>query len=165
MPLPKVLNGQKISLMLPAEVVRRIKLEALDAGCLPTVVVQKALEGYWRIEGGNPTTTQPQADAQSNDPTASPLSLPIPLRQMKQLTIMDAMLAEGRFTEQEFTSALGKTPSVLRAAWIKNKSGAMTEIVKLEKFISSKCISRNDYLALIEATRIPGDDSATPALP
>jgi hypothetical protein len=164
MPLPKVLNGQKISLMLPAEVVRRIKLEALDTGCLPTAVVQKALEGYWRIGTGNSAPIQPQAGEQSNDPTVSPLNLPIPLRQMKQLTIMDAMLAEGRFTEQEFTSAVGKTPSVLRAAWIKNKSGAMTEVVKLEKFISSKCISRNDYLALIEATRIPGDDSPTPTL-
>jgi len=165
MPLPKVLNGQKISLMLPAEVVRRIKLEALDTGCLPTVVVQKALEGYWRTEAGNSASVQSQAGAQPNDPAVSPLSLPIPLRQMKQLTIMDAMLAEGRFTEQEFTSAVGKTPSVLRAAWIKNKSGAMTEIVKLEKFISSKCISRNDYLALIEATRVPGDDSPMPPLP
>ena len=165
MPLPKVLNGQKISLMLPAEVVRRIKLEALDTGCLPTVVVQKALEGYWRIDSENSTSVQPRVGAQSNDPSVSPLSLPIPLRQMKQLTIMDAMLAEGRFTEQEFTSAVGKAPGALRAAWIKNKSGAMTEVVKLEKFISSKCISRNDYLALIETTRIPGDDSATPALP
>ena len=44
MPLPKVPNGQKISLILPAELVRRIKLEALDSGCLPTAVVQKALE-------------------------------------------------------------------------------------------------------------------------
>jgi hypothetical protein len=165
MPLPKVLNGQKISLMLPAEVVRRIKFEALDSGCLPTAVVQKALEGYWRIEGGASASNQPHSGAPSNDPTVNPLSLPIPLRQMKQLTIMDAMLGEGRFTEQEFTSALGKTPSVLRAAWIKNKSGAMTEVVKLEKFISSKCISRNDYLALIEATRVPGDDSSSPPLP
>lgn len=44
MPLPKVPNGQKISLILPAELVRRIKLEALDSGCLPMAVVQKALE-------------------------------------------------------------------------------------------------------------------------
>jgi len=48
MPLPKVPNGQKISLMLPAEVVRRIKLEALDTGSLPAVIVQKALEAYCR---------------------------------------------------------------------------------------------------------------------
>jgi len=97
------------------------------------------------------------------------VSIVMPLLSFREFVALEAlvaaMLAEGRFTEQEFTSAVGKTPSVLRAAWIKNKSGAMTEIVKLEKFISSKCISRNDYLALIEATRIPGDDSATPALP
>jgi hypothetical protein len=164
MPLPKVLNGQKISLMLPAEVVRRIKLEALDAGCLPTLIVQKALEGYWRIEGGDSASVLPRNDALSNDSTVSPPALPIPLRQMKQLTIMEAMLAEGRFTEQEFTTAMGKTPSALRAAWIKNKSGAMTEVVKIEKFISSKCSSRNDYLALLEATRVPGDDSSVPIL-
>ncbi len=164
MPLPKVPNGQKISLMLPAEVVRRIKLEALDTGSLPAVIVQKALEAYWRIEGGASAVVEPRIDAQSIDSAVSPPSLPIPLRQMKQLTIMDAMLAEGRFTEQEFTAAMGKTPSALRAAWIKNKSGAMTEVVKIEKFISSKCISRNDYLALIETTRISGDDAPAPPL-
>jgi len=150
--------------MLPAEVVRRIKLEALDTGSLPAVIVQKALDAYWRIEGGASAVVEPRIDAQSIDSAVSPPSLPIPLRQMKQLTIMDAMLAEGRFTEQEFTTAVGKTPSALRAAWIKNKSGAMTEVVKIEKFISSKCPSRNDYLALIETTRIPGDDSPAPPL-
>jgi hypothetical protein len=164
MPLPKVSNGQKISLMLPADVVRRIKLEALETGSLPNVIVQKALEGYWRIEGGDSAGLPPPTGAPSNDAVANPFTLPIPLRQMKQLTIMDAMLAEGQFTEQEFTAAMGKTPSALRAAWIKNKSGAMTEVVKLEKFISSRCISRNDYLALIEATRVPGDDSSTQPL-
>ena len=164
MPLPKVPNGQKISLILPAEVVRRIKLEALDTGSLPTAIVQKALEAFWRAEDGDPPSVQPRIDAPPIDPTIGPPSLPIPLRQMKQLTIMDTMLAEGRFTEEEFTAAIGKAPGALRAAWIKNKSGAMTEVVKIEKFISSKCASRHDYLALIEATRVPGDDSPAPLL-
>ena len=164
MPLPKVSNGQKISLMLPADAVRRIKLEALETGSLPTVIVQKALECYWRIEGGDSAQLPPRADVPANDSPIGSFTLPIPLRQMKQLTIMDAMLAEGRFTEEAFATAMGKTPSALRAAWIKNKSGAMTEVVKLEKFISSRCISRNDYLALIEATRVPGDDSPAPPL-
>jgi hypothetical protein len=150
--------------MLSADVVRRIKLEALETGSLPNVIVQKALECYWRIEGGDSAGLPPPKEAPPNDAAVNSFTLPIPLRQMKQLTIMDAMLAEGRFTEQEFAGVMGKTPSALRAAWIKNKSGAMTEVVKLEKFISSMCISRNDYLALIEATRVPGDDSPAPPL-
>jgi hypothetical protein len=158
MPLPKVLNGQKISLMLSAEIVRRIKLEALDTGSLPAVIVQKALESYWRTKDGDPETGRPPTEGQPRESTPGLLALPIPLRQMKQLAVMDAMLAEGRFTEQEFVAAMGRTPSALRAAWIKNKTGAMTEVVKIEKFISSRCASRNDYLALIEAARVPGDD-------
>lgn len=162
MPLPKVPNGQKISLILPAELVRRIKLEALDSGCLPMAVVQKALEGYWGIEGTGSPSVQPRPDTQALDTTLSPTGLPIPLRQMKQLTLMDALLSQGWFTEQEFTLALGKSPEGLRASWIKNKSGAMTEVVRLEKFISSKCASRNDYLSLLEATQVPGEVSPVP---
>jgi len=70
-PLPKVPNGQKISLILPAELVRRIKLEALDSGCLPTAVVQKALEGYWGIEGTGSPSVQPRPDTQALDTTLS----------------------------------------------------------------------------------------------
>jgi hypothetical protein len=161
MPLPKVPNGQKISLMLPAELVRRIKLEALDTGSLPAGIVQKALEAYWGTQGGDPP--EPPARQAEGPPTGS-TGGPLPLRQMKQVTVMDAMFAQGRFTEQEFLAALGKTPGALRAAWIQHKSGTMTEVLKLEKFISSKCESRQAYLDLLEATRVPGPDSPPPPL-
>ena len=162
MPLPKVPGGQKLSLVLPSDMVRRIKLEALDSGVLPNGIVQKALAGYWRDDSADSATGQSLADAPSADTPLSSRGLPIPLRQMKQLAVMDAMLAEGRFTEQEFTTALGKTPSALRAEWIKNKTGPLVEVVKIEKFIASKCISREGYLALIEVMRVPGDDSSAP---
>lgn len=162
MPLPKVPDGQKLSLVLPADMVRRIKLEALDTGALPNGIVQQALAGYWRDEGADSATGQPPTGAPAVDTTLTPRGLPIPLRQMKQLAVMDAMLAEGRFTEQEFTTALGKTPGVLRAEWIKNKTGPLVEVVKIEKFIASKCVSREGYLALIEVIRVPGDDSVAP---
>lgn len=158
MPLPKVRDGQTLTLVLPADVVRRIKLEALDTGAQPTVIVQKALESYWRVGSADSASGLPSAITHSDEVMVTPSIQPIPIRQMKQLVIMDAMLAEGRFTEQEFITAIGKTPSALRAEWIKNKFGAPSEVVKVEKFISSKCISRKGYLALIEATRIPVND-------
>jgi hypothetical protein len=149
--------------MIPAEMVRRIRIEAMDAGIQPSVIVQKAMECYWSVGSGaegavkQAKTKQSIGDIQPSETTTASLSLPLPLLHLKQLAVMDALLAEGRFTEQEFLVEVGKTPGVLRTEWNKDMTGKEIEIVKVVAFLISKCDSRDDFSARIKAIRLPAE--------
>ncbi len=50
MPKPKVENAQKISLNLPAEVTKRLKIEAVERQTIEAFIVRDALLLYWKLQ-------------------------------------------------------------------------------------------------------------------
>jgi len=159
MPRPKVPNGQKLSLMIPVEVVRRLKIEAMDAGTIPSEIVQKALEIYWRaFDGGGAGLARPLEDLRSFESTTPPPTLTIPRQHLQQLAVMDAMLAEGQFSENEFVTAIGSTPKALRAEWSKDMMGKTREVVKVVSYLISRCGSKEAFAARIKGIQIPCED-------
>lgn len=105
MPLPQIRDGQKISLMLPADVVRRLKIEAMEAGTIPALIVLEALDQYWDGSNGasDPTTA-------AKDP-----------KQRRTLTHLlqhlEALVTDGKLTVAEIAKTTGVKPEEITGAW------------------------------------------------
>jgi hypothetical protein len=104
MPLPKIRDGQKLSLMLPADVIERVRSEAADEGMIPAMIILAALDEYWggNSEAANPTT----------DPTP---------RQRKALSNLlhhlEDLIINGTLTVAEIAEAAGVPKGDFQGAW------------------------------------------------
>jgi len=105
MPLPQIRDGQKISLMLPADVVRRLKIEAMEAGTIPALIVLEALDQYWEGNNGasDPTTT-------AKDP-----------KQRRTLTRLlqhlEELVTDRKLTVAEIAKAAGVKADEISGSW------------------------------------------------
>jgi hypothetical protein len=105
MPLPKTRDGQKLSLTLPTDVVRRVKLEAIDHHTTPAMIVLEALAEYW---GGENEASYPATI------TRDPRKRELLKRQMDHL---GDLVALGKLTVGEIASAVGEDETDLLEDW------------------------------------------------
>jgi hypothetical protein len=105
MPLPQIRDGHKLSLVLPADVIRRLKVEAMEGGTIPALIVLEALDQYWDGNNGasDPTTA-------AKDP-----------RQRSTLTHLlehlEALVADGKLTLGEIAKAAGVATEQITTSW------------------------------------------------
>jgi hypothetical protein len=104
MPLPKIRDGQKLSLMLPADVVERLKFEAVGEGTIPALIVLEALDQFWggESEAANPTTDLTPKQRRSH---------------MGLLRHLEDLVIKGMITVEEITTAAGVGAEDFHGSW------------------------------------------------
>lgn len=124
MPLPRVTDGKKLSLLLPVEVVRRVKHEAIDRGVIPAEVVRLALAAWW---GESPATTQKQGTTrQRSTPRQREVVSSVDMDRRRSLfTFVDTLVTAGRFTQVDIMGHIGTSPANYRSGW--RAAGAIPE--------------------------------------
>jgi hypothetical protein len=105
MPLPQIRDGQKISLMLPADVVRRLKIEAMEDHTIPALILLEALDGYW---GGN---------TGASDPTVVPKDPAKRQVYTRLLHHLEALVSEKKITFNEIAKAAGTSVEEIGVSW------------------------------------------------
>ncbi len=105
MPLPQIRDGQKLSLVLPADVVRRLKIEAMEEGTIPALIVLEALDNYW---GGNSEASDPTVIAKDPKRRTSYARL---------LDYLDALVVLGKLKPIEIARAVGANDPDVLASW------------------------------------------------
>jgi len=130
MPLPKIRNGQKLSLMLPAEVVERLKSQAAEEGKIPALVILEALDYYWggNSEAANPTT----------DPTPRERKTLV-----KLLRHLEDLIIGGTLTVAEIAKAAGVSAEDVQGAWRTTGFVPVASAAPVIKFLASKKLPIN----------------------
>lgn len=105
MPLPQIRDGQKLSLMLPADVVRRLKIEAMEAGTIPALIVLEALDRYWEGNSG------------ASDPTTAAKDPKQRRTLTRLLQHLEALVADRKLTVAEIAKAAGVDSSEIAGSW------------------------------------------------
>lgn len=131
MPLPKTRDGQKLSLTLPSDVVRRVKLEAIDRHTTPAMIVLEALAEYW---GGENEASYPATI--TRDPRKRELF-------KQQLDHLGDLIAQGKLTVGEIASAVGEDKTDLLEDW--HAYGYVPEkyIGRVTRLLASKNLPMN----------------------
>jgi len=125
MPLPKIRDGQKFSIMLPADVIERVRSEATDDGKIPAMIILEALDEHW---GGNSEAANP-----STDPTP---------RQRKTLVNLlrhlEDLIIGGKVTVSEIAKAAGVSAGDVQGAWRTVGFVPVASAAPVLKFLASK---------------------------
>lgn len=131
MPIPKIPNGLKLTLILPEDMVLRVKTEAVQKRTQPSVIVQRALSGYW---GDTPMPIQ--APASGIPMSGESLGMRLTTRQQQAIrgrnlyTLLQDVIAKGLVDEANFLNALKVSPSAYLRYW---KSGAKVPVNQLRR--------------------------------
>ena len=112
MPLPRIREGRKLSLMLPADVVARIKTEALKRGTIPALVILEALDAYWGGISEASYPTIPHTNAKSKLPKQEERRA---LGRMYRH--LERLMTEGSLTIAEVAAASGLREADIRDGW------------------------------------------------
>lgn len=112
MPLPRIRDGKKLSLMLPAEAVDRIKAEAQQKGTVPAVLLLKVLEQYWGGENEASCPTIPHTTHNPKPPTTQERK-----RLVRMLTYLEGLIDQEALTANEIAKAVGVRTRGLRQSW------------------------------------------------
>lgn len=151
MPIPKVPNGTKLTLMLPEDVVLRIKTEALQKRVQPSDIVQGALGILW---GENPSLPSEPAPRRG---TAT-LEIHLTSRQMQKLRgrslfkLIQSAIAVHLFTEDQLLRDVGVSPSAYLKHW---KPGKKVPVAHLDKVVRFLATFKAIRTKLQEALNVP----------
>ncbi len=105
MPLPKIRDGQKLSLMLPADVVRRLKIEAMEGSTIPALIVLEALDLYW------------EGNSEASDPTPTAKNPKQRRTLTRLLQHLEALVIDGKLTVGEIARASGVGANQVSGSW------------------------------------------------
>lgn len=125
MPLPKIRDGQKISLMLPAKVITLLKEQAADEGKIPALIILEALDQYW----------------DGNSPAANPTDDPTPRQRKaytKLLRHLEDLIIGGKVTVAEIAGAAGVDPVEVQGAWRTSGFVPVVSVAPVLSFLASK---------------------------
>jgi hypothetical protein len=153
MPLPKVPNGLKLTLMLPGDVVLRVKTEAVQERTQPSTVVQRALAAYWGMTAIETPTWAPVALR-----SGAPLGLRLTTRQKQALrgrslyALLQESLAMKLFAEDQLLKALGITRSAFIRYWQPDGKVPVNKLKQVHAFLDNYTMIEG---ALKDALRVP----------
>lgn len=116
MPIPKVPQGLKLTLMLPEDMVLRVKTEAVQQRTQPSRIVQKALIAHW----GETIVAAPLSAPCLND---AEYGIRLTTRQKQAIrgrnlfALLKDAITMNLFAEGEFLNALGISASTYVRYW------------------------------------------------
>ena len=153
MPIPKVPNGLKLSLILPADMVLRVKTEAVQERTQPSTIVQRALTAYWG-ETVMPTTAFTPV-LPGSDPS---LGIRLTTRQKQAIrgrnlyNLLQDAIAMKLFAEAQFLKAMGVSSSAFTRFWKPGAKVPVNQLKRIHTFLSNYNSIED---ALEEALRVP----------
>jgi len=125
MPLPQIRDGRTLSVKLPEDVIRRIKLEAMERDILPAQIVLEALDHYW----------------EGNSEASHPLAVPPPEQKRmgeRMLRHLEALIAEGKVTAREIEDAAKAEHGDLKRLWAKKGIVPPSCVGRVAKLLAGK---------------------------
>ena len=125
MPLPKIRNGQKLSVMFPAEAIHRLKIEAMERNVLPSMILLEALDAYW------------DGDSEASNPTTSPTTAQRKAS-ARLLRHLETLIIEGKLAVAEIASAAGVSEEEFQDSWRKAGYVPMVFTAPVINFLASK---------------------------
>jgi hypothetical protein len=153
MPIPKVPNGLKLTLILPADMVLRVKTEAVQGRTQPSTIVQRALAAYW-----GETTMASTTFARVIPGSGASLGIRLTTRQKLAIrgrnlyALIQNLIAMKVFTEDQFLKALGISPSKFTRYW---KPPAKVPADQLQRVFSFLEAHAMDDGEIKDAVRVP----------
>lgn len=153
MPLPKVPNGLKLTLILPADMVLRVKTEAVQERVQPSTIVQRALAAYWGETIGTPTPITPPIFI-----PRAPTGIRLTTRQKQAIRgknlfdLLQHAILKRLFTEGQFLGAAGVSASAFLRYWKPGGKVPVNKLKQVHAFLDNFVVLED---ALKEALRVP----------
>ena len=112
MPLPRIRDGRKLSLMIPADALARLKVEALKRRTIPALIILEALDNYWGGDSEAAYSTIPHTNQITKLPT------PTERRGLRRFyAYLDKLVVAGRLSWVEIARAAKVKVSDITSGW------------------------------------------------
>lgn len=153
MPLPKVPNGLKLTVILPADDVIWVKTEAVQKRTQPNTIIQRGLAALRGISPPPEMYTLP-----FRPETGVPMGIRLTTRQKQAIrgrnlyALLQDAIAMKLFTLEQFLKALGVSPSAFIRYWKPGGKVPVNMLRQTHAFLENHVAIEG---ALKEAVRVP----------